>query len=261
MKICRLDGQTIPPSRFVRPQHIKTDTHFILNTEKYVVEIVYHSSMFYAPDFYNVAVKTKDGNLIWDGGKTLFLDTLFSVDFISDRYEQMVLTRVNATDSPHHMQVLLVDLKTGMASPVTEESNIAIAGHLVSMNAYFYHQHNATWYVDMRSKTTHNLSEKITKQFEKILTWGTCCIDECILVITPGQTNNVSLFNIKEESIEDQGTIPIRTNELSSPDLGPILHNKKNVVSVYYSVLQSNGVRKHQCTELFEVEQTGGNKD
>jgi hypothetical protein len=62
MKISSVPSGFKPTTRYSRPAHIKSDTHHLYTTEKYVVEIVYHSSMFYTPEFYCASVKDKAGN-------------------------------------------------------------------------------------------------------------------------------------------------------------------------------------------------------
>lgn len=254
MKISLLPSDFKAKSRFTRPAHIKADTHFIYTTEKYVVEIVYHSSMFYTPDFYCVSVKDKLGNEIWNGGKAYFLDSLFQTDFVSDEFNRMLLTRVNSTESPNHMQIVLIDLKTGKEVVLTDEGGYNYAGHFISFDGIYYADKNGVHCIDYGNNTQYILHDVLSKSFTKIITWGSCAIKDCILVITGEEENNVCLFNLHQQEIVDSITLIWGKADSVSLRVGYVVEKLNTTLSVSYSDRQASGSLKHLITEYYNLE-------
>lgn len=254
MKISALPVGYKTTTRFTRPAHVKNDTHYIYTTEKYVVEIVYHSSMFYAPDFYKVSVSDKSGQQIWSGGDTMFLDSLFRTDFVSDKYDRMILTRVNSTESSNHMQVILIDLKTGKEEVLAEEGHYHIAGHFMSFDGIYYGISNDLKSIDVEMGKEFLLFETLAHTFSEIKSWSTCPIDDCILVITNAKENNVALFDLRKEEIKGQATLQWKEADQVSLQNGFVLNDKATVVSISYSTRTSSGALMHTGTEHFQID-------
>ncbi len=254
MKISALPVGYKTTPRFTRPAHLKNDTHYIYTTEKYVVEIVYRSSMFYAPDFYKVSVSDKSGQQIWSGCDTMFLDSLFRTDFVSDKYDRMILTRVNSTESSNHMQVILIDLKTGREDVLTEEGHYHIAGHFMSFDGIYYGISNDLKCIDMEMGKEFLLIETLARSFSDIKSWGTCPIDNCILVITNAKENNVNLFDVRKEEIKAQETLQWKEADQVSIQTGYVLNYKSTIVTASYSTRTSSGALMHTGTEHFQID-------
>ncbi len=253
MKISPLLSGYKTTSRLTRPAHIKNDTHYLYTTEKYVVEIVYHSSMFYAPDFYKVSVKRKSGEQVWSGGDAIFLVSLFRSDFLSDAYDLMVLIRVNSTENPDQMQIVLVDLKTGQEEALTHEGNYSLAGHFISFNAIYYADSKGIHCNDYDNKNQFMLHDVLNRHFSDIQTWGTCAIKDCILVINREQEQNVCLFNLVRQQIEDRTTLHWDNADSVHVAIGCVVQPSNSIVSVSYSDRQASGALKHRGTENFEI--------
>ena len=253
MKVSALPSDFKPTSRFARPAHIKADTHHLYTSEKYVVEMVYHSSMFYAPDFYSISVKDKLGNEIWNGGKAYFLDSLFQTDFVSDEFNRMILTLVNSTESSDHMQIVLIDLKTGKEEVLTDEGCYNSAGHFISFDGIYYADKNGVHCIDYGNNKQYLLHDVLSKSFTKIITWGSCAIKDCILVITGEEENNVCLFNLHQQELIDSTTLIWGKADSVSLCVGYVVQKLDTTISASYSDRQANGVLKHRLTEHYNL--------
>jgi len=254
MKISKLPHDFKRTPRFTRPPHIKTDTHYIFTTPKYVAEVVYHSSMFYAPEFYKVTVRSVDGKQIWSSGDAIFLDTLFSSDFISDEFDRMILTRVNSTESSNHSQIVLIDLKTGNKEVLTEEGAYYSAGNFVSFDGIYYSDSRAIHCVDYSNNHSFILSEVLQKYFAQIKTWGTCFVKDCILVVTTDKENNVCLFNLRQQKITDRSNLCWQDADAVSISISTGTNKEETILSVSYADRQASGALKHRGTEYFKLE-------
>ncbi len=254
MKISSLpSGYKLTP-RFSRPAHIKNDIYHLYTSEKYVVEIIFHSAMFYAPEFYKVSVNSKSGEQIWSGGETLFLDSLFRTDFVSDRYDRMVLTRVNSTESANHMQVICVDLKTGKEEVLTEEGHYHLAGHFTSFDGIYYYSKIGVECIHYGDNSRFILEEILNTHFTEIQTWGTCSIKDCILVITREQGKNIHLFDLIKQQIKDSVTLHWETADSVYVSIGNGEQPTNTIVSVSYSDRQPSGALKHRGSEHYILE-------
>jgi hypothetical protein len=254
MKVSKLPPGYKPFPRFTRPAHIKTDTHYIFTTKKYVAEVVYHSSMFYAPEFYKVTVKHLDGKQIWSGGDAIFLDTLFLTDFISDEYERMILTRVNSTESSSHLQIILIDLKTGKEELLTPEGAFYSAGHFISFDGVYYSDSKAVHCIDYSNNRSFVLTEVLKKHFQDIKTWGTCPANNCILVISKDRENNVALFDLRKEEVIEQATLHWKEADQVSIQVGCVLDKNCTTVTASYSNRTASGTLIYSGIEYFQVD-------
>ncbi len=254
MKVSKLPLGYKPFPRFTRPAHIKTDTHYIFTTKKYVAEVVYHSSMFYAPDFYKVTVKHIGGKKLWSGGDAVFLDTLFLTDFISDEYERMILTRVNSTKSSSHLQIILIDLKTGKEELLTPEGAFYSAGHFISFDGVYYSDSKAVHCIDYSNNRSFVLTEVLKKHFQDIKTWGTCPANNCILVISKDRENNVALFDLRKEEVIEQATLHWKEADQVSIQVGCVLEKNCTTVTASYSNRTTNGTLIYSGIEYFQVD-------
>lgn len=237
--------------RFLRIS--KNDTHYRYVGHKYDVDILYHSSMFYAPEFYKVSVSNKAGEQIWSGGEIMFLDSLFRTDFVSDEYDRMILTRVNSTESPNHMQVIIVDLKTGKEEVLTEEGHYFQAGHFMSFDCIYY-ANSGVHCIDYANNNKFLLHDILNKHFDTVIKWGACAVKDCILVITGEEKNNIYLFNLIKQEVKDRTTLHWGTADSVNVSIGYVMPSSNAIISVSYSDRQTSGALKHRETERFHLE-------
>lgn len=241
------------PLRFTRPENIKKDTHYLFTTEKYVVEVVYHSSMFYAPEFYKVTVKNHAGEQIWSGGDAIFLDTLFREDFISDRFNRLILTRVNSTESSSHLQIVLIDLLTGKETELTEEGDYRSCGHFISFDCIYFERNTGINCIDFGTNNTFNLIDILTNHFTGYKVWSRCPVKDCILVICTGNENSMYLFNLRNDRIEDQLSFQLKKSDAFMISVGSVPEPDNVIITVTYSQRQESGTLKHTGTEAFKL--------
>lgn len=241
------------PIRFTRPENIKPDTHFLFTTEKYITEVVYHSSMFYAPDFYKVTVKNHAGKQIWSGGDAIFLDTIFRQDFISDRYNRMILPRVNSTESSAHLQVILIDLITGKETVLTEEGDYRFCGHFISFDCIYFESNSGMMCIDFRTDDTFDLTGMLTKHFPGFKTWGACPVEDCILVCCFGHEHVLYLFNVIRQVIVDQVSFRSRDADAVGVNIGSIGEPNSIALTVSYAQKLSGGGLKSLGEEMLNV--------
>lgn len=231
----------------------KNDTHYRYVGSKYDVDILYHSSMFYAPEFYKVSVSNKTGGQIWSGGETMFLDSLFRSDFVSDDYDRMILTRVNSTESPNHMQIIMIDLKTGKEHVLTEEGHFFHAGHFISFDGIYY-ANNGVHCINYVNNSKFLLHGILNKHFKNITTWGACAVKDCIVVITGDMKNNVYLFDLIKQVVKDSTTLQLGTADSINITIGHVMADANAIISVSYSDRQASGALKHRETERYKLE-------
>jgi len=199
-------------------------------------------------------VKNADGRQIWSGGDTMFLDTLFLTDFISDEFERMILTRVNSTESSSHSQIILIDLKTGQEEALTKEGAYYSAGHFISFDGIYYSDSRGTHCIYYGNNTQFLLRDILNKHFAHITTWGTCAVKDCMLVITGETENNLYLFNLVKQKIEDRTTFLWRKADSVFVNMGNAVKASNSVISVSYSDRQPSGALRHRETEYFNLE-------
>jgi hypothetical protein len=210
--------------------------------------------MFYAPEFYKVTVKHADGRQIWSGGDTMFLDTLFLTDFISDEFDRMILTRVNSTESSSHSQIILIDLKTGKEEVLTEEGAYYSAGNFVSFDGIYYSDSRAVHCVDYNNNHRFILNDVLQFHFPVIKTWGACVMKDCILVVTTEKENNLCLFNLRQQKNMDRNTLCWQEADAVSISISGATKREETVLSISYADRQANGVLKHRGTEHYKLE-------
>lgn len=241
------------PSRFVRPQD--NETFFILSTGKYVVEIKYASSNFYAPEFYYVKVKDRQGNILWDGQESVFLDSLFSTEFISDRFDKIILNRVNDTGNSHSQQLILIDLKNGTETALTAEGYFTGFGHFRSFNAIYYSPPGGIRCIDLEDGKEFMLNQIIESCFSSaaIETWSVCPVQDCIVVLTKGKENNLLLFNVSSHEIVGQGTVPWEEAERVNRTFRLLEAPNEMEITVAYSHKAPNGYFAHTKSEYYKA--------
>ena len=241
-------------TRFIKIS--KNDTLYLFPSAKYDVTVEYSTSNFYAPDFYYVSVKDKIGKPIWSGGQSVFLDSLFAAHFISDHYDKMILNRVNDTSNSNSQQMILVDLKTGMETVLSEEGFFGSFGHFGSLDAIFFHADGAgIKCVDFENGMEIRLDVMLAKHISSIKNWGLSPIPHCILIYTEATENNLLLFNIRNEIIVDQCTF-IHNNAYSINVTFQLIQgeDKAAVVSVSYSNRNATGNLVHAGNDYFRVD-------
>ncbi len=231
----------------------KNDTLYVLPTAKYDVTVEYASSNFYAPDFYYVSVKDKQGKNIWSGNKSMFLDTLFSAQFISNRFDKMILNRVNDTTNPNSQQMILVDLKTGTENTLTGESFFGMFGHFQSFDAVFFYEAATIHCLDFENGKEFRLDQIIAKHFTGYKTWGLCSVKDCIIVNTLEKENNLLLFNIRKEQIMAKCTLVHKAADSVNCSFNATADENELLLTVTYADKAANGHLAYTRTEYFKV--------
>ena len=245
-----LPGQK-PQQNFERVKG-KTET-LLFTTEKYKVECAWSTSNFHGPDFFCVLVTDLNGKFIWDGRADVFMDSVFSSDFISDRFDKMILTRVNDTGNSNSTQVILVDLKNGSAQALSEEGFCAAAGHFISFDAVFWSEKEDVHCFDFENKKDFLLFEILKKQFTDIKTWAPSPVADCILIVTAEAENNLVLFDVRKAEIREKQTIAFKKMEFIHPRFERLQSPDKAVLSVSYAQKAANGYPAHAGTDYFSI--------
>ncbi len=253
MKLIDITKDYKPISAFRREANAKHDANLIYSSEKYEIEFDFKSSVFYGPSFYSASVKDKQGKDIWDGGKAIFLETFFDTDFVSDEFDRLILTRVNSTDSPKHMQILLVDLKTGKEEVLTEEDDFLKAGHLLSFDAIYFNTFQSKVCIDFTHDRKFDLQAIFSNYFNGIIAWGACSVKNCIVVITKAEADNVHLFNLLENKIEDTSTLVKRVTDHNSVRIGKWLDDESILIIIDYSNRGENNMLKSAGVDYFRL--------
>lgn len=253
MELIDITQTYIPIPKFKRPPNVKNDTHHVYSSEKYEVEFVFRSSMFYGPEFYSACVKDKLGNVIWNGGDAIFLDSFFNSDFLSDKFDKLILTFLKSADSDKHMQILLVDLKTAKEEVLTKEDCYLKAGHLLSFDAVYYDTVQSTECIDYTHNRKFNLKEIFAKYFTEILIWGSCPVNNCVLVITKAEENNVHLFNIIDQKIVDTTQFVKRVADHNGVRIVQLLDDKSTLIRIDYSNKGEFNVLESAGSDFFKI--------
>jgi hypothetical protein len=240
-----------PQPGFARVQG-KTET-FLFTTEKYKVEFAWSSSTFNGPDFFSADVSDLNGKSIWDSRADVFLDTIFSSDFISDRFDKMVLIRVNNTNRSDSMQVILVDLKNGSSQTLTEEGFYSVAGHFLSFDGVFWSEKKEVRCFDFETQTEFFLFEILKKEFADIKTWAPAPVAGCILIVTAESENNMVLFDLRKKEIRERTTIQFKEMEFVHPRFERLQSGDTAVLSVSYANKAANGYPAHAGTDYFSI--------
>ena len=251
MQIQQLAANYKQENRFIKLS--KNDTEYRFKTSKYVVDVVYATSNFYAPVFYYVTVKNNQNEIIWSGDKAIFLDRLFSAEFISDKFDSLILNRVNDTTRSNSMQIILIDLKTGEEKNFTQEGFYADFGHFISFDGIFYSESKDLNCIDFETGKTFLLNQTLKKHFSDIKTWGVCPIDYCILVITKAKENNVALFDLRKQEIKALATLQWKEADQVNLQIGSVQSNHSTIVTISYSNRLANGILINSETEYFEI--------
>ncbi len=173
---------------------------------------------------------------------------------MSDEFNRMILTRVNSTESSDHMQIVLIDLKTRKEEVLTDEGGYNSADHFISFDGIYYADTNGVHCIDHSNNKQYLLHDVLSKSFNKIVTWGSCGIKDCILVITGEEENNVCLFNLHQQEIVDSTTLIRGEADSVSLRVGYVVGKLNATLSVLYSDRQASGALKHRITEHYNLE-------
>ncbi len=246
------------PASYKHKSQTRNGNVYRFTTPKYVVDIVLASSNNFNVSFYYVTVSNKQGQVVWTGGKSEFLDSLDYNEFISDRFDRLILTRVNDTNRSDSMQYILVDLKTGEEKNLVIEGRYGSCGHFISFDGVFFHVFNDVQNelncIDFETGKTFLLFEILKKHFPEYKSWGICPIDNCILVITNEKVNNVALFDCRKQEIKSVATLQWEEADNVTIRTVSVHSSQSTILSVSYSNLASNGYLKHLKETFFEVE-------
>lgn len=231
----------------------KNDTHYRYVGHKYDVDMLYHSSNFYSPDFFNITVTDKSGNQVWDGNHFLIHGDFFSQPFLSETYDAMVLPVVHDTSDSHSMQVMHVDLKTGNCKPVTDKGFYPFCGHFLSFNGLFYGGKDGVKCVDFDTQTEFFLHRRLPKAITAFTNWSSCFVPHGILVLTNDKTDNVYLVDIASETVTATATLPLRVADKVTVSISPRWAEPSALFSVSYFTKNDTGVMCYVSSEYFEV--------
>lgn len=252
MQLIKMPDGHKPLQRYTKIS--KNDTLYLFPTAKYDVTVEYASSNFYAPDFYYVTVKDKQGKTIWSGHPSVFLDALFSAPFISDRFDKMILNRVNDTGNSHSQQMIWVDLKTGAEHTFSREGFYGPFGHFQSFDGIYYSAvDGAINCMDFESNSEFQLNQLLDRHFDNRKLWGPSPVQDCIVVLTTSSENNLILFDIRNEKVVQQCTIVHKEADRVSYSLGAINADNELPISVSYAHKSPNGFFAHSGTEYFKL--------
>ncbi|MFN8236807.1 MAG: hypothetical protein U0T77_01435 [Chitinophagales bacterium] len=252
MKIVQQPEGYKPLPRFVKIS--VNDTQYAFYTPKYVVDVEYACSNFYAPDFYRVSVKNRQGNTIWDGKKSTFLDTLFVEPFISDRYDTMILNRVNDTGNSNSQQLILIDLVSGTEAILTPEGYFTRFGHIQSFNAIYFSAADGIQCKELETGHEFMLKPLLSTYLPLAEAWGVCPVQDCILVFSKTKENNIALFNLKTRQIQEQQTIQWEDAERVNWSFNNILQEQSTVLTASYSHKAPNGYWAHTKSVYYKID-------
>lgn len=230
-----------------------TTRSFCFSTAKFEIEVVFATANFYAPEFYHVVAKNKAGETIWSGGESLFVDNLFSQEFISDAFDKMILQRIEDTSLPDSGQIILVDLKDGTERELGPKGAYGHSGHFQSFNGVFYATEGVTRCINFETGKTYELNTILQKQLGPRWTWWPCPVSNCI-VVRKDDEKKLALFDLTVEAIKDQCPLPLETAD--SVNLSFSIHPALPVlqISATYACRNSNGILQYLKTDYFTVE-------
>lgn len=239
-----------PPSRFERVAGAVETFRFL--TDKVEIEAAWATSGFYGPDFFRVSVRDRAGRPIWSGGDALFLDTLFRVAFFSDTYDRMVLTRVHDTGRSDSLQVVLVDLKTGAEQVLTPEGGYE-AGLFVSFDGLHILGAGHHDVLDLASGARFPLGERLAAVGAPVVSWGTCPVPGCILVVTGDAEDNLVLLDLLQGRVRERATLRWRASDHTTVTVEPPVAGDAVDLTVSHATRTAAGSLTASGTERFRV--------
>lgn len=231
----------------------KNDTHYRYVGHKYDVDILYHSSNFYYPDFFTLSVTDKSGKQVWDGSRLIIHGDFFILPFLSETYDAMVLPAVHDTSDSHSIQVMYLDLKTANCKPLADKGFYTFCGHFLSFNGLFYGGKDGIKCIDFDTQTEYFLHQKLSKTISAFTNWSTCLVPHGILVLTNDKTDNVRLVDIASATIKDVATLPLRVADKVTVSISPRWTEPTALLSVSYFTKKDTGVMRFEASEYFEV--------
>lgn len=232
----------------------KNDTHYRYYGNKYDVDMLYHSSNFYSPDFHTIRVSDKSGKAVWDGGSLLFHSDFFGSTFLSETYDSMVLPLVNDTSDSESMQVILVDLQSGLYKAITGRGFYPYTGHFLSFNGIFYGESNGIKCLDFEQGTDYYLFEKLNTEATSVISWTPCFVPGCLLVINRSPENNIALFNTQTSVWVSFGSITFKEADRVSVSCHPSWNSSRIIVDISYFVKNGSGALQMQSTEFYQID-------
>ena len=231
-----------------------SNTDYLFSTTKYDIEVKYGSSVFYAPSFYYVEAKNKQGAVVWSGGKRLFLDSLFQSDFISDKFDKLILCEVHDTGDSSSLQIVLVDLKTGQEQYLTPKGSHDNYGHFQSFDGIYYWDGKDIQVIDFETNERHMLYSVLKETFADIKAWRPSPVALCVVVATAAQQNNVSLFNFRQNKIVEQLTLVLDKADNINLFLTNEPDKNRVIISADFANRDGNGILKPLKTERYKIE-------
>lgn len=249
MKVEALPSGTAA-SRFVRvPDAVET---FRLVTERYEIEAAWATSAFYGPDFFRVQVRDRAGRTVWSGGDALFLDSLFRVTCVSDRFHRLVLTRVHDTSRGDRLQVILVDLDAGMETTLTEVGGYD-AGLFDAFDGVHVHGPEGVACLDLASGERFPITERLAAVPGTVRTWAPTPVPRCILVVTDSTEDNLVLLELASGEVRERATLRWRPGDRATVTIDPPPGVDAVDLSVVHARPSERGAFVHAGTERFRV--------
>lgn len=231
----------------------KNDTHYRYVGRKYDVDMLYHSSNFYSPDFFNITVTDKSGNQVWDGNHFLIHGDFFSLPFLSETYDAMVLPVVHDTSDSHSMQVMHVDLKTGNCKPVTDKGFYPFCGHFLSFNGIFWGEKSGIRCVDFDRNKAFYLSEVLSTNASDMLTWSPCMVRNSVIVVTKESAHNVLLVDMEKGVVNSAESIIFKPADKVAVTCQPFWNDNRVILTVNYLRRSSSGAFQLQGSDYYKV--------
>lgn len=230
-----------------------TGRSFSFSTFKFEVEVIFATANFYAPEFYHVIAKNKAGETIWSGKESLFVDYLFSQEFISDAFSKLILQRIDDTNQPASGHLILVNLEDGTEQEIGSKGAYGHSGHFQSFDGIFYTINGVTYCINFETGKTYELNPIIGKLSGVIKSWWPCPVKNCI-VLWNSNEKKLSLFDLSTETIVDQ--CPLLLETADSVNLNFSIHPALPVlqVSVDYASRNSSGILQFLKTDYFTIE-------
>lgn len=195
----------LPDTRFIR----ENELHYQYHGDRYTVFIQWAGEVRAGNSFYSIRVEDKSGHELWSGGKTIFYESIFCSDFLHEEQQRLVITRVNATDTPQHMQVVLVNLASGQEEIITEEDFYPSAGHFFADDRLYYYRGKETMVYVPATGDTFCLSERLRSFIPVYRLWFNVPVPGHVLVLTGDAAENALLLHTETGTIRERATVPL----------------------------------------------------
>ncbi len=231
----------------------KNDTHYRWVGKKYDVDIHYHSSNFYQPDFFKLQVTDKNGNCVWNDGSLLFHGDFMAQPFISETYDSMVLPLVHDTSDSESMQVILVDLKKSSYKPITPKGFYPFTGHFQSFNSIFWGEKSGVIGYNLDNNKTFILHELLSPIVSEMYAWCTSPVNNNMLIVSKESERNIILFNVQQGVITGKETISFNSADNLVVTCHPEHNTNGVLLHVQYSKKTESEILQFQSSDFYQI--------